>query len=68
VNAVAPGFIETKMTSVLAEDVRQKMLDAIPMKRLGSPADVAKAVRFLASDASSYITGQTITVSGGMVM
>jgi 3-oxoacyl-[acyl-carrier protein] reductase len=68
VNAVAPGFIESKMTDVLAEDVKQKMLDAIPMKRFGRPEDVAEVVMFLASGASSYITGQVLTVSGGMVM
>lgn len=68
VNAVAPGFIETKMTEVLSEEIRKKMLDVIPMKRFGTPADVAKAVLFLASDGSSYMTGQVLTVSGGMVM
>ena len=68
VNAVAPGFIETKMTEVLSEDVRNKMLEVIPMKRFGTPVDVAKAVVFLAGDASSYVTGQVLTVSGGMVM
>ena len=68
VNAVAPGFIESKMTEVLAEDVRQKMLDQIPMKRFGGPEDVARTVLFLATEASSYITGQVLTVSGGMVM
>ncbi|MDD5520470.1 MAG: 3-oxoacyl-[acyl-carrier-protein] reductase [Kiritimatiellae bacterium] len=68
VNAVAPGFIETKMTEVLSEDIRNKMLQVIPMKRFGTPADVAKVVLFLASDASSYMTGQVLTVSGGMVM
>ena len=68
VNAVAPGFIETKMTEVLPEDVRNKMLDLIPLKRFGSAADVAKVVLFLAGDSSSYITGQVVTVSGGMVM
>ena len=68
VNAVAPGFIETKMTEVLPDDIRQKMLDAIPMKRFGSPSDVAKVVTFLASDAASYMTGQVLTISGGMVM
>ncbi len=68
VNAVAPGFIETKMTEVLPEEVRQKMLDAIPMKRFGSPSDVARVVTFLASDAASYMTGQVLTISGGMVM
>jgi 3-oxoacyl-[acyl-carrier protein] reductase len=68
VNAVAPGFIESKMTEVLSEDIRNKMLEAIPMKRFGVPRDVAKVVAFLAGDASSYITGQCITISGGMVM
>jgi 3-oxoacyl-[acyl-carrier protein] reductase len=68
VNAVAPGFIESKMTDALSEEIRQKMLDAIPLKRFGTPADVAKTVVFLASDASSYVTGQVVTVSGGMVM
>jgi 3-oxoacyl-[acyl-carrier protein] reductase len=68
VNAVAPGFIETKMTEVLPEDIRKKMLEAIPMKRFGSANDVAKVVLFLAGDASSYMTGQVLTVSGGMVM
>jgi len=68
VNAVAPGFIETKMTEVLPEDVRQKMMDAVPLGRFGSPEDVASAVLFLAGDASSYMTGQVLTVSGGMVM
>lgn len=68
VNAVAPGFIETKMTEALSEDIRKKMLDAIPMKRFGMPDDVANVVLFLASDASAYITGQVLTVSGGMVM
>ncbi len=68
VNAVAPGFIETKMTEVLPEEVRNKMLEEIPAKRFGLPVDVAKAVLFLASEASSYVTGQVLTVSGGMVM
>lgn len=67
-NAVAPGFIESKMTEVLTEDIRKKMLDAIPLGRFGLPADVAKAVVFLAGEASSYVTGQVLTVSGGMVM
>jgi 3-oxoacyl-[acyl-carrier protein] reductase len=68
VNAVAPGFIESKMTEVLPDDVKQTMLDQIPMKRFGVPGDVARAVLFLATDASSYMTGQVLTVSGGMVM
>jgi len=68
VNAVAPGFIETKMTAVLSEAVRGKMLDAIPMARFGLPDDVANVVLFLASPASAYMTGQVLSVSGGMVM
>jgi len=68
VNAVAPGFIESKMTEVLPEDVKQKMLDQIPMKRFGGAEDVARTVLFLATEASSYMTGQVLTVSGGMVM
>jgi len=67
VNAVAPGFIESRLTDVLSEDVRQRMLEAIPMKRFGVPGDVARVVVFLASDAAAYMTGQVLTVSGGMV-
>lgn len=67
-NAVAPGFIETKMTEVLAEDIRKKMLDAIPAGRFGMPDDVANAALFLASASSSYMTGQVLNCSGGMVM
>jgi len=65
VNAVAPGFIESKMTEVLPEDVQKRMLEAIPMQRLGQPVDVARAVLFLVSEAASYVTGQVLTVSGG---
>ncbi len=68
VNAVAPGFIESKMTEVLPEEVMQKMMDQIPMKRFGKPEDIARTVLFLATEASSYITGQVLTISGGMVM
>lgn len=68
VNAIAPGFIETKMTEVLPEEVKKKMRDAIPLGRFGVPADVAKAALFLASGLSDYITGQVIVVDGGMVM
>ena len=68
VNAVAPGFIKTKMTEILPEEVKQNLLKAIPLDKLGEPEDVAKAVVFLASDESSYITGQVINVDGGMVM
>jgi 3-oxoacyl-[acyl-carrier protein] reductase len=67
VNAVAPGFIQTKMTDELPEDVKQKMLSAIPMNRFGQPEDVARVILFLASEASSYMTGQVLTISGGMV-
>jgi 3-oxoacyl-[acyl-carrier protein] reductase len=66
-NAVAPGFIKTKMTEALPEDIRQKMLDAIPLGRFGEPEDVADVVLFLAGDSAAYVTGHTITVCGGMV-
>ena len=68
VNAVAPGFIETDMTDELSEEQKRSMLEMIPLARLGSGEDVAKVVRFLASDDATYITGQTIQVDGGMVM
>ena len=68
VNAIAPGFIETKMTEKLSEDVKKEYYKGIPMQRFGKPEDVANAVVFLASDLSSYITGQVIKVDGGMVM
>jgi len=66
-NAVAPGFIKTKMTEKLTEDIQKKMLEAIPLGRFGLPEDVANVVVFLASDAASYVTGQVLTVCGGMV-
>lgn len=68
VNAVAPGFIETDMTLRLPEKVRVELLTQIPAGRYGTPEDVAAAVKFLASDAASYITGQIIHVNGGMFM
>jgi 3-oxoacyl-[acyl-carrier protein] reductase len=68
VNAVAPGFIQTPMTEKLPEKSRELLLQAIPLGKLGQPDDVAKAVLFLSSDSSSYITGQVINVDGGMVM
>ncbi|HJZ46998.1 MAG TPA: 3-oxoacyl-[acyl-carrier-protein] reductase [Roseiflexaceae bacterium] len=68
VNAVAPGYIETELTGVLSEQIRTAILENIPLGRLGAPQDVANLVCFLASDAASYITGETITVDGGMVM
>lgn len=66
VNAIAPGFIETDMTSVLPEDVKNGYLATIPLKRAGKPEDIANAVLFLASDLSTYITGQVIGVDGGL--
>ena len=68
VNAVAPGFISTDMTDALTEEQKKAMLDMIPLGRFGNPEDVAKVVRFLASDDADYITGQTIHIDGGMVM
>lgn len=67
-NSVAPGFIQTDMTAKLPENVKSKMMEAIPMAKLGTPEDVANVCLFLASEESSYVTGQTITVDGGMVM
>ncbi len=68
VNAVAPGFIETAMTEGLTPEVREKLASRIPLARLGQPADVAHAVKFLASDEAAYITGQVLNVNGGMYM
>ena len=67
-NAVAPGFIRTAMTDLLEEDVQTKMKELIPLSRFGEPDDVANVVLFLASDASSYVTGQVLSTCGGMVM
>jgi len=67
-NAVAPGFIQTEMTASLSEEVKAKMMEAIPLAKLGLPQDVANVCLFLASEDASYITGQVITVDGGMVM
>ncbi|MBN2831033.1 MAG: 3-oxoacyl-[acyl-carrier-protein] reductase [Candidatus Omnitrophica bacterium] len=67
-NCVAPGFIQTDMTAKLADEVKRKMMEAIPMAKLGTPEDVANVCLFLASEESGYITGQTLTVDGGMVM
>ncbi len=66
VNAIAPGFIETDMTKDLPEENRKAMLETIPLKRTGTPEDIANAVLFLASDLASYITGTVLNVSGGM--
>ena len=68
VNVIAPGFINTDMTEVLPEKVKDSMIQSIPLKRIGKPQDVANLVLFLASDLSNYITGQVINVDGGMVM
>ena len=68
VNAVAPGFIDTDMTSALAEEQRSRLLEAIPLARLGRAEDISKAVAFLVSDDASYITGQVLHVNGGMHM
>ena len=68
VNAVAPGFIETDMTAVLSDDVKEAMLSQIPLGKAGTPEDIADAILFLASDQAAYITGQVIHVSGGMYM
>lgn len=67
-NAIAPGFIETEMTASLDAEVKKQWIDTIPLKRGGSTDDVANACLFLASDMSTYITGQTLNVCGGMVM
>lgn len=66
VNAIAPGFIETDMTAVLNEELKKTMLEAVPLKRAGLPEDIANAAVFLASDLSTYITGQVLGVDGGM--
>ncbi|MDY7031545.1 MAG: 3-oxoacyl-[acyl-carrier-protein] reductase [Thermodesulfobacteriota bacterium] len=68
VNAVAPGFIDTAMTRALPEDITENLKNQIPAQRLGTPEDIAEAVFFLVSDASSYITGQVINVNGGLYM
>ena len=68
VNSVAPGFIETDMTSFLDETAKKNVIETIPLKRLGRPEDVAELVLFLASEEASYITGQTISIDGGLLM
>lgn len=68
VNAVAPGFIETNMTDVLKDEIKENIAKSIPLKRMGKAEDVANVVKFLASKESSYITGQVINVDGGMIM
>ncbi len=66
-NAVAPGFIQSKMTDVLPEEVKKAYMETIPLKRFGTAEDIAKAVAWLASDESAYVTGQVISVNGGMI-
>jgi len=68
INAVAPGFVVTAMTNVLAEAQKAKLTDSIPLKRLGQPEDIAGAVVYLASDEASWVTGATLHVNGGMAM
>lgn len=68
VNAVAPGFIGTRMTDCLKEDIKEQILNQIPLKRMGNPREVANVIYFLGSEESSYITGQVINIDGGMVM
>lgn len=68
VNCVAPGFIDTDMTQVLGEDAKAKLVEHVPLKRLGQPADIAAAVSFLAGPGAAYITGVTLHVNGGMYM
>lgn len=68
VNAVAPGFIETSMTDVLKDEIKEEIAKAIPLKRMGKSEDVANVVKFLAGEDSSYITGQVINIDGGMLM
>jgi 3-oxoacyl-[acyl-carrier protein] reductase len=68
VNAIAPGFIETDMTHVLSEELKAKMLAQTPLRRMGTPEDIAQAVRFLVSDDASFITGHVLDVNGGIYM
>jgi 3-oxoacyl-[acyl-carrier protein] reductase len=68
VNCVAPGFIQTPMTEALSEEQRTRLLERVPLGRLGSGADVAAAVGYLASEEAAYVTGQTLHVNGGMAM
>ncbi len=68
VNAVAPGFVETDMTASLSDDLKAKITEAVPLKRIGKPEEIAAAVKFLASDDAAYITGHVLDVNGGMFM
>ena len=67
-NCIAPGYIETDMTNQLSDKIKDALIEQIPIGRIGQAEDIAHAVCFLASDEAGYITGQTITVDGGMVM
>ena len=66
-NAVAPGFIQSKMTDVLPDEVKKAYMDTIPLRRFGTAEDIAKAVAWLAGDDAAYVTGQIISVNGGMI-
>jgi 3-oxoacyl-[acyl-carrier protein] reductase len=68
VNAVAPGFVETDMTASLSDDLKAKITESVPLKRIGKPEEIAAAVKFLASDEAAYITGHVLDVNGGMFM
>jgi len=68
VNAVAPGYVDTELTGGLPENIKEQILDQVPMSRFGEPEEIAEVVAFLAGDGAAYVTGQTITVDGGMVM
>lgn len=68
VNAIAPGFIDTAMTQVLDEKIRERLIEQIPLARLGLPEDIANCISFLVSDRASYITGQVLSINGGMLM
>jgi len=68
VNAVAPGLIETDMTAAISQEARAELLAEVPLKRIGTPRDVAEVVRFLAGDGAAYITGQVVHVNGGLYM
>jgi len=68
VNCLAPGIIETAMTDVLKDDLKKKLLEAVPARRLGTPEDIAAGVVYLASEEASYLTGQTLHINGGMAM
>jgi 3-oxoacyl-[acyl-carrier protein] reductase len=67
-NAVAPGYVDTRLTDVLPDELKAAMLDNTPLGRLGEPEDVARAVRFLCSDEASFITGEVLLVDGGLAM